>query len=132
MYASQQRTQQPQTAQSGDETYDTDLINNYFLPMAAELQKNMDAYASNLGEIEQHMRVIEGSTVQRAQELAQRRSGMGGSQRATSEDTVRELASTLRGFEESILGVAGIVGECREGVTQLALGRLGTHLGGVR
>ncbi|CAK1358563.1 unnamed protein product [Cercospora beticola] len=129
MYGSQQRSQQQQNTNEGDENYDTDLIGNYFLPMAAELQKTMDSYASNLAEIEQHMRVIEGSTVQQAQQLAQRRSGIGGAQ-PNGEDTVRELATTLRGFEESILGVAGIVGECREGVTQLALGRLGSQLNG--
>ncbi|EMF09400.1 uncharacterized protein SEPMUDRAFT_166109 [Sphaerulina musiva SO2202] len=131
MYASQQRTQQQQqNAQAGDENYDTDLIGNYFLPMAADLQKSMDSYASNLSEIEQHMRVIEASTVQQAQQLAQRRSGMGGAQPSNDEDTVRQLAGTLRGFEESILGVAGVVGDCRDGVTQLALGRLGTHING--
>ncbi|KAM3424307.1 Nuclear pore complex protein Nup98-Nup96 [Cercospora zeina] len=129
VYGSQQRSQQQQSTNEGDENYDTDLIGNYFMPMAADLQKIMDSYASNLIEIEQHMRVIEGSTVQQAQQLAQRRSGLGGPQ-PNGEDTVRELATTLRGFEESILGVAGIVGECREGVTQLALGRLGSQLGG--
>lgn len=124
MYGSQQqRPQQPQpsTEEGG---YDTDLIGNYFVPMAAELQKMMDAYAGNLGEIESHMRVIESSAITQAQNLAQRKAGTGGAQQ-NGGDTVRELADTLRGFEESILGVAGVVGECRDGVNELVLGRYG-------
>jgi nucleoporin p58/p45 len=127
MYASQQRPQQPNNAPEGEDgsTYDTDLIGNYFLPLAAELQQTMDAYAGNLAEIESHMRVIEHSTVTQAQHLAQRRAGISSGQQTGGEDTVRDLAATLRGFEESILSVAGVVGECRDGVNELVLGRLG-------
>lgn len=113
--------------------YDTDLIGNYFLPLASSLQQTFDMYTSNLAEIEGHLRVVEASTVAQAQSLAGRRQGGGiNSGGGGGEDTVRELADTLRGFEQSILGVAGAVGECREGVNGLVLGRLGETVGGRR
>lgn len=124
----QQRPQQPQNSTNNREdsnNYDTDLIGNYFVPLAGDLQKTMDAYASNLSEIESHMRVIESSAVHQAQQLAQRKAGVGG-QQSGGDATVRELADTLRGFEESILGVASVVGECRDGVNELVLGRVGS------
>jgi nucleoporin p58/p45 len=122
----QQRPQQPPANREEASNYDTDLIGNYFVPMAVELQKTMDSYASNLSEIESHMRVIESSAVAQAQQLAQRKAGVGG--HTNGDATVRELADTLRGFEESILGVAGVVGECRDGVNDLVLGRVGGGL----
>lgn len=125
----QQRPQPPasSTRDNREESgsYDTDLIGNYFVPLAAELQKTMDAYANNLSEIESHMRVIESSAVVQAQQLAQRKAGVGGGQQNGGDATVRELADILRGFEESILGVASVVGECRDGVNELVLGRVG-------
>ncbi|SMR61692.1 unnamed protein product [Zymoseptoria tritici ST99CH_3D1] len=126
MYGSQQRPAQRPSSNAGEDSnqYDTDLVNNYFVPKASELQGIMNMYASSLAEIESHMRVIEMSAVSQAQQLAQRRSGMNGGQ-STSNETVRELADTLRGFEESILGVAGVVGESRDGVNELVLGRIG-------
>ncbi|RMZ18395.1 hypothetical protein D0862_00372 [Hortaea werneckii] len=111
------------------DSYDTDLIGHYFVPMASELQDTLNQYSSNLAEIEGHMRVIESSAISQAQQLAARRAGVNNGQLATEDDTVRELADTLRGFERSILNVAGTVGECREGVNELALGRLGETLG---
>ncbi|KAI7537352.1 hypothetical protein KC331_g10971, partial [Hortaea werneckii] len=110
-------------------SYDTDMIGHYFIPMASELQDTLNQYSSNLAEIEGHMRVIESSAISQAQQLAARRAGVNNGQLATEDDTVRELADTLRGFERSILNVAGTVGECREGVNELALGRLGETLG---
>lgn len=131
MYGSQQRPQQTATVPDGEDpsNYDMDLIGNYFAPMAGELQKTVDDYAKTLTEIESHMRVMESSAMAQAQQLAQQRSGMGGAgSQQSSEENVRELADTLRGFEQSILGVAGVVGECREGVNELVLGRLGGNL----
>ncbi|KAK5121722.1 hypothetical protein LTR85_004597 [Meristemomyces frigidus] len=130
-YDSQQLRRLAQTPGDEGDIYDTDLIGNYFLPMAAELQQTLNSYASNLAEIEAHMKVMEGSAVAQAQQLAAKRAGMsGGGAAASGEQTVRELADTLRGFEQSILGVAGTVGQCREGVNELVLGRLGETLGG--
>lgn len=123
----QQRPQQPSSTKEGEEPsgYDVDLISNYFSPLANDLQTMMKGYADNLSEIESHLKVIESSAVMQAQTLAQRKAGMNGAQQASGDDTVRELTDTLRGFEESILGVASVVGECRDGVTELMLGRLG-------
>ncbi|WPH04510.1 nucleoporin nup49 [Acrodontium crateriforme] len=125
------------TAPNEEETYDIDLIGNYFTPLAHTLQQTLDSYTSNLAAIEAHMRVIESSAVSQARVLAARRAGVGAggelgskngsaaAEQAREEDAVRELAETLRGFEESILTVAGAVGGCREGVTGLTLGRYG-------
>ncbi|KAK3670160.1 hypothetical protein LTR78_009916 [Recurvomyces mirabilis] len=119
-------------ARSGNtDDYDTDLIGNYFLPLTTSLQTQLEQYTNNLTEIENHMRVIESSAVQQAQHLAAKRAGIaaggngGRGGGGSGEETVRDLAETLRGFEASILGVAGVVGECREGVDGLVLGRLG-------
>lgn len=115
---------------------DMDLIGNFFSPLATDLKKTLDTYAANLTEIEGHMRVIEHSTVAQAQQLAAKRAGVGGGLggttgggQASGEETVRELADTLRGFEASILGAAGLVGQCREGVNELVLGKLGGGVG---
>ncbi|CAK3929942.1 Hypothetical predicted protein [Lecanosticta acicola] len=132
MYGSQQRPQQAPPSNDPDDlhNYDTDLIGNYFVPLANELQQTMNAYAGNLSEIENHLRVIEGSASAQAQQLAQRKAGINGDNaQARTENTVQELADTLRGFEMSILGTAGLVGECREGVNELVLARFGPSLG---
>ena len=120
----QLHTPAPTPGLDGEEGYDTDLIGNYFLPMASEMSRICNAYTSNLAEIEGHMKIIEGSAVAQAQQLAAKRAGVSGGQGA-GDDTVRELADTLRGFEQSILGAASGVGQCREGVNNLVLGRLG-------
>ncbi|TKA33714.1 hypothetical protein B0A50_00550 [Salinomyces thailandicus] len=115
------------------DAYDTDLIGNYFVPLAGELQHTLGQYSTNLAEIESHMRVIEASAVTQAQQLAAKRAGVSGGGQAggssNADETVMELADTLRGFEQSILGVAGTVGACREGANELVLGRLGERLG---
>ncbi|KAK5112653.1 hypothetical protein LTR62_003969 [Meristemomyces frigidus] len=110
---------------ASNEDYDTDLIGNYFIPMTTDLQQKLTQYSSNLSEIENHMRVVEASAVQQAQSLAAKRAGVGGGNGGDNGDTVKDLAETLRGFEASILGVAGAVGECREGVDELILGQMG-------
>lgn len=104
-----------------------DITNNYFAPMATSLKQTLDTYASNLSEIEAHMRVIEHSTQMQGHALAAKRAGVGGGagQGGNTDATVRELAETLRGFEESILNAAGLVGQCREGVNDVILGRVG-------
>ncbi|KAF2766283.1 hypothetical protein EJ03DRAFT_354107 [Teratosphaeria nubilosa] len=115
------------TDTSTEETYDTDLINNYFTPLATDLSKQLSTYDANLSEIEAHMKVIEQSAVHQAQQLAAKRAGISGT--VKQEDTVQELSQTLIGFEQSILGVAAAVGECRAGVDELVLGRLGGIVG---
>jgi nucleoporin p58/p45 len=114
---------QPQ-APAWDETYDVDLVGNYFQPLTQDMARLLATYSGNLTEIENHMGTIEQSAVAQAHQLNAQRSGLGG-QRDVGADSVRQLADTLRGFEASILAAAGRVGECREGVNELVLGRLG-------
>ncbi|KAG9850446.1 hypothetical protein KCU98_g4366, partial [Aureobasidium melanogenum] len=112
------RSSRPSTA---DDEYDIDLV-GYFSKQAEVMQKTLDTYTSHLAEIEAHLRVVEGSTVQQAHQLAAQRAG---GRAGNSADNVRELAETLRGFESGILGAAGLVGSCREGVNELILGKIG-------
>jgi len=113
------RTRAP-TANSDDDSYDVDLV-GYFMRQADAMQSTLNTYTSHITEIENHLRVIEVSTVQQAQQLAAQRSG---SRAGNGQDTVRELAETLQGFEHGILGAAGLVGSCREGVNELILGKI--------
>ena len=119
-------------AGSAEEGYDADLVGNYFGPLARRLQAQLDLYSKHLAEIEQHMGVLESSALGQAKRLAAKRAGLRGGNGGHADDTVRELAETLRGFEQSILTVAGTVGECREGVNELVLGRVGETVGGRR
>ncbi|KAI5269982.1 hypothetical protein E4T47_06630 [Aureobasidium subglaciale] len=105
---------------STDDEYDIDLV-GYFSKQAEVMQKTLDTYTSHLAEIEAHLRVVEGSTVHQAHQLAAQRAG---GRAGNSADNVRELAETLRGFESGILGAAGLVGSCREGVNELILGKI--------
>lgn len=102
-----------------EEDYDVDLL-GYFTRQTETMQKTLDTFKSNLTEIESHLRVIEATTIQQGQQVAIQRAGG-----TASTDTVRELADTLRGFENGILDAAGFVGACREGVNDLVLGRVG-------
>ncbi|CAD0016731.1 unnamed protein product [Aureobasidium pullulans] len=112
------RSSRPSTT---DDEYDIDLV-GYFGKQAEVMQKTLDTYTSHLAEIEAHLRVVEGSTVQQAHQLAAQRTG---GRAGNGSDNVRELAETLRGFESGILGAAGLVGSCREGVNELILGKIG-------
>jgi nucleoporin p58/p45 len=106
-----------------DETYDVDLVGNYFQPLTQDMARLLAVYSGHMAEIENHMGTIEQSAVNQAQQLGAQRSGLGG-QRDVGADSVRQLADTLRGFEASILAAAGKVGACRENVNELVLGKL--------
>ena len=121
--------QHPTTSDEEGHVKDMDLINNYFGPLASNLQQTLESYTANLAEIEGHLRVIEASTIAQAQQLAAKRNGSTQGGKGSGEESVRELADTLRGFERSILGVAGVVGECREGVNEIVLKRGGGLIG---
>lgn len=108
------------SSSSTNDDYDVDLV-GYFMRQADAMQSTLDTYTSNLTEIENHLRVIEHSTIHQAQQLAAQRTG---GRASTGQDTVRELADTLRGFENGILGAAGLVGSCREGVNDLVMGKI--------
>ncbi|QIW99700.1 hypothetical protein AMS68_005218 [Peltaster fructicola] len=91
-----------------DEEYDMNLVGNYFVPMAADMQRLLETYTSNLSEIEAHMSTIEATAIAQAQAVNQQRSGGNGP------DSVRQLADTLRGFESTILATAAKVGAARK------------------
>lgn len=124
-FSSMRNTNTTSDSADGSVVRDMDLIGNYFVPLTASLQNTVNAYSGNLAEIEQHLRVIEASAVAQAQQLAAKRAGVRTGEGQSGEETVRELAETLRGFEASILGAASQVGQCREGLNELVLGRLG-------
>ena len=124
-YSSFPRNNNAADGADGSVVKDMDLIGNYFVPLTSSLQQTLGAYTSNLAEIEQHLRIIEGSAVAQAQLLAAKRAGVRTDMGQSGDETVRELAETLRGFEASILGAASQVGQCREGLNELVLGRLG-------
>ncbi|KAF2861030.1 hypothetical protein K470DRAFT_281783 [Piedraia hortae CBS 480.64] len=97
---------------------DTDLVGNYFMPMVAGLQSQLNSYATSLTEVEAHMKVVEELAVTQTQHLASR----GGS---SAQDTERELMDTLVGFEQSIMTVGRTIGQCRDGIHEFVLARLG-------
>jgi nucleoporin p58/p45 len=121
----QSRSNNAADSADGSAVKDMDLIGNYFVPLTSSLQHTLNAYSNNLAEIEQHLRIVEGSAVAQAQQLAAKRAGVRTDLSQNEDETVRELAETLRGFETSILGAASQVGQCREGLNELVLGRLG-------
>ncbi|TKX22020.1 nucleoporin FG repeat-containing protein [Elsinoe australis] len=96
-----------------DEEYDVDLM-GFFGREVDGMEKVAEGFWAAIGEVEQHLGVVERSAVLAGRE----KEGRG-------EDTVRELAETLRGFEGGILDAAGKVGGVREGVGELVLGRAG-------
>jgi nucleoporin p58/p45 len=108
-----------------DDHYDMNLV-AYFATQAQVMQTTLDTYTSHMAEIEAHLRVVESSTVHQAHQLAAQRAGggNGGGNNNHTQDQVRELAETLRGFEGGILAAAGKVGSCREGVNELILGNV--------
>lgn len=111
------------------EGYDVDLV-GYFFRQADVMAQTLDLYTSHISEIENHLRVIEVNTTQQTHQLAAQRVGTNAGHGSSAgglgnQDTIRELADTLRGFEHGILGAAGLVGACREGVNELVLGKLG-------
>ncbi|OQO00100.1 hypothetical protein B0A48_13885 [Cryoendolithus antarcticus] len=101
---------------SWDNSYDVDLIINYFTPLTQSMQSLIVTYEKNLAEIENHVSTVEESARLQMQQSRRQGGEVGG-------DSVRQLAETLRGFEESILAAAGKVGACREGVNELVVAR---------
>ncbi|KAK5165168.1 uncharacterized protein LTR77_009266 [Saxophila tyrrhenica] len=98
---------------------DLDLIGNFFNPLAGNMSGAIDTYGATIAEVEAHMHILEQSAMASGGSGA-RGGGIGG-----GFSSVRELAETLGAFEEGILGAAGVVGQCREGVNELVLGGRG-------
>jgi nucleoporin p58/p45 len=96
---------------------DLDLISHFFQPLTNDMSNTLSVYANAIAEVEGHMSILEASVLNAGARIG--RAG-GGNEGVGS---VRELAETLGAFEEGILGAAGLVGECREGVNSLVLGR---------
>lgn len=105
--------QPPQYHTRGDDvtSKDLDLIGHYFRPLANDMEKTISVYANAIAEVEAHMAILE-------QTAATTRPGGRGS----GIGNVQELAETLGAFEQGILGAAGMVGQCRDGVNELVLG----------
>ncbi|KAI4191545.1 MAG: hypothetical protein LQ346_004759 [Caloplaca aetnensis] len=100
---------------------------NYFSNQADDMSKSLNEYQKNLGEVESHLRGIEGNTMQQMQHLLFTRGHDG--QAKTAEDQVRELAGVLKEFENGILNVAGKVGGVRESMLEVMLGDYGNQNG---
>jgi nucleoporin p58/p45 len=103
------------TPQGQSSSEPQDLV-SYFSRTADEMSSTLSKYQSYIGEIEQHLRTVEATTIQQAQQL----NGHGMSDDVDNQK--RELASVLREFEAGIRGVAGEVAAAREGVQKLQLG----------
>lgn len=111
---------------AGEEDGTTDLL-PYFNNTANKLEKEVNEYQRVVVEVESHLRTVEGSAVEGIQKVIRRRQMMGASDGTNGQvdarkEGLRELAGTMRGFEEAILRVAGRVGEAREGVVELGMG----------
>jgi nucleoporin p58/p45 len=89
----------------------------YFTSATDELSDTLAKNQKNLAEIEQHLRSVEVASGQQVASLVARKNGGSGA----DDDAVKELASALVEFEQSILNVAGKVGATREGVQSLQL-----------
>jgi nucleoporin p58/p45 len=98
----------------------TDLL-SYFSQRAIELEAQSKIFEKHQREVDQHLRTVEYSAVEGLRKL--------GRQQGSAEEGVgeglREIAGVMRTFEEAILRVAERVGEGREGVVDLELGREG-------
>lgn len=120
--AARQQQEAAGTAASGSGDSNSDLI-AFFSRTADETDEQLKRFQRNLGEIESHMQAVTSNLFEQLQRAAAVRNGSSGASGAGgAEDQVAELASVLRGFEESILTVASSVGGVREGVTSLQLG----------
>ncbi|KAF2152410.1 hypothetical protein K461DRAFT_294081 [Myriangium duriaei CBS 260.36] len=101
-----------------DDDYDVDLL-GYFSRQAEGMHSARSGFEQNLAEIEAHLAVVERRTAALIGEVGRDRA----STPRSGDDTVRELADTLRGFEGGILDAARRVGGCREGLEDLVVGR---------
>lgn len=105
------------TSTNADSESNSDLI-SFFSKTADEMDEMMKKFESNLGEIEVHLRGVQGNMLEQLQRVsAQSKQGVQGG----VDERVLELAAVLRDFEEGILKVAGVVGGIKEGVTELQL-----------
>ncbi|CAF9910693.1 MAG: hypothetical protein ALECFALPRED_006798 [Alectoria fallacina] len=95
-------------------------IVEYFSKQADEMTDTLEAYKSNVGQIETYLRGVESNTMQQMEQMMFTRGQDGGEKSA--EEQVRELAAVLRDFEHGITGVATRVGGTRDKVQEVMLG----------
>ncbi|KAF2395670.1 hypothetical protein EJ06DRAFT_267384 [Trichodelitschia bisporula] len=104
----------------------TDLM-AYFSTKASELETGLKASAALLAEIEAHLRVVEGSAVEKIERLVRARGGMVGDA-VEGSVRLRELSGAMREFEMAVFRVATKLGGAREGVVNVSLGSGGYGL----
>jgi len=98
---------------TGTDIGHTDLV-SYVSSTADDLARTLASYSQNIAEIEAHLRTLEGSVVQQAQQMMFMRGQNG--QGRSREEHIREIGGTLREFEDGIVKVARRVGQAREEV----------------
>jgi len=112
-----QNRQQSGSGALEEDDHDVDIL-AYFARQAQAMQNTLSSFQNSLSEIEDHLSIVERGAASLIQDVSRERSA-GGSGRLSGQDTLSELASTLRGFEGGILDAAGKIGSCREGVNTL-------------
>lgn len=107
-----------------------DLV-GYFSNRSDALDAQLRRCTEQVAEIEAHLQTIEASTMAETEALMMRRGGAGQSGDSGVQGKVRELARTMKLFEEAIMKVATRVGGTREEVVELVVGNgLGGANGG--
>jgi len=126
---------------SAEEESRYDLV-AYFSRRADELMDRLERYKALLAELEAHMRTVESTAVSETEALVLRKAGVGGISsgggggglREGADDGrqgLRELAAAMKGFEDAVVRVATLVGECREKVVEAVMrgGAVGQYMG---
>lgn len=111
-----------------DEAGPVDLV-SYFTAKANDLDAQLKTYMTQVAEIEAHLRTVESSAGAQAESLMLRARGAQNGE-SGAQSKVRELARTMKLFEDAIVNVASRVGEAREEVVDLSVGGQGNgHAG---
>ncbi|MBE7179849.1 MAG: nucleoporin [Terriglobus roseus] len=108
-----------------DGTGPVDLM-AYFNSKADSLDAQLQRYLGQVAEIETHLRTLEDSAVVETERLMRRRAGAQGGDAGT-QGKLRELAHTMRLFEDAIVNVASRVGAAREEMADLSVGGVGSR-----
>lgn len=125
-----QSSWQPTAAASGadgDESGPVDLV-SYFSSKAESLEAQLKRYKEQVAEIEAHLRTVESSATAETEALLIRSRGAQDGWNSV-QDKIRELARTMKLFEDAIMNVASRVGGAREQVVDLTIGGTGQNGG---
>lgn len=104
----------------------TDLL-SFFDKSSSRLSSTMQAYQSNLSEIENHLGTVEANTAMQAQQIMFKRGREGGAR--SRDDQINELREVLRQFEGGIVNVAERIGKVKENVVDIVEGGTGSSSG---